>query len=195
MFKGWSREHKKIRHDHLCKTSQWPFIFDSSQLYLVSHKKVWLTVCRSPPVIPTDTSALSYLSSIEEHIKRRLKLKLKNKVIQCMVKSADDELDPEIQNKSQDWKIIITEMYQTGSSCRGFSPVLCRCHKWCNVDNHIISSDPFVTMYNQYRIQSLSALQCQSMPGCQQQHVWWSKLISVWMSHSLCYCLLEPQKG
>lgn len=91
---------KKIRHDHLCKTSQWPFIFDSSQLYLVSHKKVWLTVCRSPPVIPTDTCALNYLSLVEEHIKRRLKLKLKNKVIQCMVKSADDKLYPEIQNKN-----------------------------------------------------------------------------------------------
>lgn len=70
-------EHKKFRQDHLCKTSQWPFISDSSQLYLVSHKKVWLTVCRSLPVILTDNCALIYLSRVEEHIKRRLKLKLK----------------------------------------------------------------------------------------------------------------------
>lgn len=57
-----------------------PSSHDSSQLYLVSHKKVWLTVCRSPPVIPADTCALSYLYLVGEHIKSRLKLKLKNKV-------------------------------------------------------------------------------------------------------------------
>lgn len=39
-----------------------------------------------------------------------------------MVKSADDNLYPEIQNKNQDWKITIIEMYQTVVSCGVFSP-------------------------------------------------------------------------
>lgn len=122
MFKGWSREHKKIRHDHLCKTSQWPFIFDSSQLYLVSHKKVWLTVCRSPPVIPTDTCALSYLSTVEEHIKRRLKLKLKTRWSNVWLSLQMIISIRKYKTKTKTKKITIIEMYQTVVSCGGFFP-------------------------------------------------------------------------
>lgn len=53
-------------------------------------------MCRSPPVIPTDTCALSYLSPVEEHHQKEIKIKTKNKAIQCMVKSADDKPYPEI---------------------------------------------------------------------------------------------------
>lgn len=68
-------------------------------------------------------------------------------VIQCMVKSADDKLYPEIQNKNWDLKITIMEMYKTIVRWSGFffSPASCRCHEWFNVDNHEISSDPIIT--------------------------------------------------
>lgn len=188
---------KKIRHDHLCKTSQWPFIFDSSQLYLVSHKKVWLTVCRSPPVIPTDTCALSYLSTVEEHIKRRLKLKLKTRWSNVWLSLQMIISIRKYKTKTKTKKITIIEMYQTVVSCGVFfPPVFCRCHKWCNVHNHIISSDPFIIMCNQDRIHTLSVVQCHSpKPKDQRERgggvsnnmfVWWSKLITLWMSHTAC---------
>lgn len=71
---------------------------------LPAHKKVWLTVCRSPPVIPADARALSYLYLVEEHIKSRLKWKLKKKKNHGgsnMCLSANEKLCPEIWNKKR----------------------------------------------------------------------------------------------
>lgn len=98
-------EHKKIRQDHLCKTSQWPFISDSSQLYLVSHKKVWLTVCRSLPVILTDNCALIYLFCVEKHIKRRLKLKLKTQWSNLWLRLQMISYIRKFKTKTKTWKL------------------------------------------------------------------------------------------
>lgn len=94
---------------------------------------------------------------------KEIKIKTKNKVSQCMVKSANDKAP--VGNLTQKVRL---ENYHNGNvqkSGAWFFPEFCRCHEWCNIHHHEISSDPIITTYITLPIQDsemVSGVKCKS---------------------------------